>query len=122
MTISYNTANFLIEFASKGGRVYTSGEKPHLIDGVKSERVEKLQSIIRTLKDEEFSALRPSCIPVISDASVDVRVCKLSDASLMYFFANIRKGGKKATATIFTHDDMVNIDIVNTAERGYSRK
>ena len=116
-TVSYNTANFLIEFASKGGRVYTLGEKPHLIDGVKSERIDKLQSIIRTLKDDELSSLRPAYIPVMSDYSVDVRVSKLADASIMYFFANIRPTEKNPTATIFTYDDIVNVDIINTAER-----
>ncbi len=116
-TVSYNTANFLIDFVNKGGRVYTLGEKPHLIDGVKSERIEKLQSIIRPLKNEELYAIRPKYIPVVSDSSIDVRVTKLAEAGIMYFFANICATAKKPTATIFTFEDIVNVDIVNFVER-----
>lgn len=116
-TISYNTANFIIEFTEKGGRVYTLGEKPHLIDGVKSERIEKLQSVIRNFKDDDLSALRPSFMPVINEPMVDVRAVKLSDASLMFFIANIRGASRCPTATFFTHDDIVNFDLVNLSER-----
>lgn len=116
-TVSYNTANFIIEFTQKGGRVYTLGEKPHLIDGVKSERIEKLQSAIKSFKDDDISPLRPAFLPVLSEPTVDIRAIKLNDASLMFFIANIRPSAKCPTATFFTHDDIVNFDLVNLSER-----
>ncbi len=116
-TVSYNAANFIIEFTEKGGRVYTLGEKPHLIDGVKSERIDKLQSVIRSFKDDDISSLRPALLPALSEPTVDIRAIKLSDASLMFFIANIRPAAKCPTATFFTHDDIVNFDLVNLSER-----
>lgn len=116
-TVSYNTANFIIEFTEKGGRVYTLGEKPHLIDGVKSERIEKLQSVIRSFKDGDITPLRPASIPVISEPNIDIRGINLREAGMMFFIANIRPFAKCPTATFFTHDDLVNIDIVNLNER-----
>ncbi len=116
-TVSYNTANFLIDFANKGGRIYTLGEKPHLIDGVKSERVSKLCSIIRQIKNTDLSVLRPAHIPLINNSNIDIRIIRLPDSALMYFVSNIRNTAEKATTTFFTHDDIVNFDIVNMAER-----
>ncbi len=116
-TISFNTANFLIDFANKGGRIYTLGEKPHLIDGVKSERIDKVCSVIRQIKNNDLSALCPSYIPLINDENVDLRIIKPENAGLMYFISNIRNTSEGATATFFTHDDIVNFDVVNMAER-----
>ncbi len=116
-TVSHNTANFIIEFTEKGGRVYTLGEKPHLIDGVKSERIGKLQSVIRSFKDDDISSLRPALLPAISEPTVDIRAIKLMDSSLMFFVANICPTTKRPTATFFTRDDIVNFDLVNLTER-----
>lgn len=116
-TVSFNTANFLIDFAGKGGRIYTLGEKPHLIDGVKSERIDKLCGIIRQLKTTDLSVLRPAYIPLIDDTNIDLRIIRLPSSSYMYFVSNIRNGAENAAATFFTHSDIVNFDIVNIAER-----
>ncbi len=116
-TISFNTANFLIDFANKGGRIYTLGEKPHLIDGVKSERIDKVRSVIRQIKNNDLSVLCPSYIPIISDENVDLRIIRLENSGLMYFVSNIRNTQDNITATFFTHDDIVNFDIVNMTER-----
>ena len=116
-TVSYNTANFIIEFTEKGGRVYTLGEKPHLIDGVKSERIGKLQSVIRTFKDGDLTSLRPSGLPVVNDPTIDIRGINLRESGLMFFLANIRPTAKCPMATFYTYDDLVNFDVVNLNER-----
>ncbi len=116
-TVSYNTANFIIEFTEKGGRVYTLGEKPHLIDGVKSERIGKLQSVIRSFKDGDLTPLRPSGIPVVNEPNIDIRAINLRDAGMMFFLANIRPAAKCPVATFYTYDDLLNFDVVNSNER-----
>ncbi len=114
-TVSVGTANFITEFVSGGGRVYSLGEKPHLIDGARGEKVDALCERIRLLKENEITQLKQSNIPLISDNEIDIRTVKLKDNSMLYFLANI--GENEATLSVNTFDSVTRLDLITLSQR-----
>ncbi len=114
-TVGVATAEFITNFTAAGGRVYSLGEKPHLIDGVRGERADKLQELIRLLNNNELNQLRQSNIPLISDNEIDIRPIKLKDNSMAYFLANVEN--KEATLSINTFESVTQLNLITMSGR-----
>lgn len=117
--ISFSTANILFDYAAKGGKIYALGGKPRLIDGVISERMQKLAESITQVKLTDAASFKLSCEPRIK-GEADVRTLKLPDGSFMYLLADIN--GENPTITFNTYEDVLQTDLITKSEYALENK
>lgn len=111
--ITLNVATLLIDFAACGGKIFCFGEVPHLIDGVISERVEKLASFIRVLQYREAIMLKSDYEPLVNVDGILSRVARCDDGDVMYMLVNGDLTPKKFNTTVNT---VSNIAVLNPTE------
>ena len=114
-TVAVSTSAFITNFVTGGGRVYSIEEKPHLIDGVRGEKVENLIQFIRLIKGKEIAQLKQSNIPLISDNEVDILPIKLKDNNMVYFLANI--GDEETTLSINTFENVMQLNLITMSQK-----
>lgn len=111
--ISFTTANVILDYAGKGGKIFTLGGKPRLIDGVISERMQRLGDSIVQIKLTDAATLKLNCEPRIK-GEADVRTFRMPDGSFMYLLADVK--GEAPTVTFNTYEDVLQTDLSTKSE------